>query len=64
MQEFDTDRDGALSPAEIQTLERGHFAETRESLHYVTMRLNHAPVPVDGTRDLLVALSGARTRRS
>jgi ABC-type uncharacterized transport system substrate-binding protein len=58
MQQFDANRDGALSPAEVRNLERGHFAETRESQYFVAMRLNDTPVPVDGARDFTARVAG------
>jgi len=62
MLQFDKDRDGILSPAEVRSVERGHFAETRESQHFVVLRLNDAPVPVEAVRDFTArAASGIVT---
>jgi ABC-type uncharacterized transport system substrate-binding protein len=58
MQQFDADRDGVLSPAEVRNLERRHFAETRESQYFVALRVNDTPLPVDEVRDFAARAAG------
>lgn len=58
MQQFDADRDGVLSAAEIRDLERRHFAETRASQYFVALRLNDTPVPVEAVRDFTARAAG------
>lgn len=46
LRQFDRDRDGKLAPDEVRQIERGHFAEARESQYFLSLRLNGAALPI------------------
>ena len=60
LRQFDADRDGKLSPDEVRQIERGHFAETRESQYFLSLRLNGAALPSAPARDFTARVVNGR----
>jgi ABC-type uncharacterized transport system substrate-binding protein len=60
LRQFDKDRDGKLSPDEVRQVERGHFAETRESQYFLSARLNGAALPIATARDFSARVANGR----
>ena len=60
LRQFDKDRDGKLSPDEVRQVERGHFAETRESQYFLSLRLNGAALPIASARDFSARVVNGR----
>jgi ABC-type uncharacterized transport system substrate-binding protein len=57
LQEFDGDRNGALSPREIQRIEQQHLAEFTKVNYYTTVNVNGKPVTLPAARDFGVTLA-------
>ena len=51
VQEFDKDRNGALSPAEVQRIEATHLAELQKAAYYTTLNVNGKPGPSPVARE-------------
>jgi ABC-type uncharacterized transport system substrate-binding protein len=51
LQEFDKDRNGTLSAAEVQRIESTHLAEFQKLSYYTTLSVNGKPVPSPGARE-------------
>ena len=51
LQEFDKDRNGALSPAEVQRIEATHLAEFHKAGYYTTVSVNGKPVTSPAARE-------------
>jgi ABC-type uncharacterized transport system substrate-binding protein len=51
LQEFDQDRNGALSTAEVQRIEEKHLAEFHKAGYYTTVNVNGKPVTSPAARE-------------
>jgi ABC-type uncharacterized transport system substrate-binding protein len=51
LQEFDKDRNGALSAPEVQRIEAAHLAEFHKVGYYTTVNVNGKPVTPPGARE-------------
>jgi ABC-type uncharacterized transport system substrate-binding protein len=51
LQEFDQDRNGVLSPQEVQRIEVKHLAEFKRVGYYTTINVNGNPIPVPDARE-------------
>jgi ABC-type uncharacterized transport system substrate-binding protein len=51
LQEFDKDRNGTLSAAEVQRIESTHLAEFQKVGYYTTVNVNGKPVTSPGARE-------------
>jgi ABC-type uncharacterized transport system substrate-binding protein len=51
LQEFDKDRNGALSAPEVQRIEATHLAELHKSSYYATVSVNGKPVESPAARE-------------
>lgn len=57
LQEFDKDRNGSLSPSELQQLEGKHMSEFRKAGYFTEVNVDGTRIAVGPARDLRVALA-------
>jgi ABC-type uncharacterized transport system substrate-binding protein len=58
LQEFDGDRNQALSPAEVARIEQRHLAEFQKVGYYTTINVNGKPAPAQPARAFRATVAG------
>jgi ABC-type uncharacterized transport system substrate-binding protein len=57
LQEFDTDRNQVLSPAEIRRIEEKHLTEFQRATYYTTISINGKPAAAPPARDFRASVT-------
>jgi ABC-type uncharacterized transport system substrate-binding protein len=60
LQQYDTNRDGAFSPAETRVIEAKHFVHLKEYQYFVALKVGGQPMTVNGIRDFQARVARER----